>query len=256
MVRSVIVRTAPRGAPRGAVRRALHSGDAPGYQLFADGAAFPPRRFDASPRGTYVGIHRIPSAARDGNGHLDASIGYLIRTADTGDASAARTLFAGLYGELHSIAERELRRGGTGLTLGATTLLHEAYLNIVDREGLEFADRAHFLAYASRAMRGLTIDYARRRQALKRGGEFHLTSSNGDEAAGDAPAAAAPLEELALALDTLGEVDPLLAQLVDLRFFCGFTLVEIAQLRGVSERTVQRDWQKARLLLHHAVQAG
>ena len=103
-------------------------------------------------------------------------------------------------------------------------------------------------------MRGLTIDYARRRRATKRGGEFHITSSNGSEGAGDDRAAAAPLEELALALDTLGEVDPILAQLVDLRFFCGFSLVEIAQLRGVSERTVQRDWRKARLLLHHALQ--
>ena len=103
-------------------------------------------------------------------------------------------------------------------------------------------------------MRGLTIDYVRRRRATKRGGEFHITSASGDEAGDDGRAAAAPLEELALALDTLGEVDPLLAQLVDLRFFCGFSVVEISRIRGVSERTVQRDWQKARLLLHHALQ--
>ena len=107
----------------------------------------------------------------------DVSIGDLIRTAERGDPAAAGALFAALYGELHAIAERQLRRGGPELTLGTTTLLHEAYLNIAEREGVAFASRAHFLGYAARAMRGLTIDYVRRRQAKKRGGEFQITAS-------------------------------------------------------------------------------
>jgi RNA polymerase sigma factor (TIGR02999 family) len=182
-----------------------------------------------------------------------SSIGALIRTADAGDESAATALFAALYDELHGLAERQLRRGGGELTLGTTTLLHEAYLSFADRESASFPDRARFLAYASRAMRGLVVDYARRRQAKKRGGEFHITAV--DEVPTPLADEATPetLDRLAAALDTLGEMSPALAELVDLHFFSGFSLVEIARLRGVSERTVQRDWRKARLLLHRLV---
>ncbi len=183
-----------------------------------------------------------------------APIGELIRTADAGDPAAVDALFASLYRELHAIAERELHRGGGELTLGTTTLLHEAYLNIAQREGIEFATRAQFLAYAARAMRGLMIDYARRRRAKKRGGEFHITSSGAEVASADAPASVEELEQLGTALDALAGADSGLAQLVDLHFFCGFSFGELAELRGVSERTVQRDWRKARLLLHRALQ--
>ena len=189
---------------------------------------------------------------------MHAPVGQLVQTADAGDPAAAGALFATLYRELHAIAERELRRGGSGLTLGTTTLLHEAYLNLATRDGIRFADRAHFLAYASRAMRGLMIDYARRRQAKKRGGEFQITGVS-DEVVADRPGEASDaesLERLGDALETLAQVDPSLANLVDLHFFCGFPLVEIAGLRGVSERTVQRDWRKARLLLHRRLNAS
>ena len=187
---------------------------------------------------------------------VEQLIGRLIRTAESGDGNAADQLFAALYQELHRIAERQLHQGGSELTLGTTTLLHEAYLTIATREGLEFADREHFLAYASKAMRGLTIDYVRRRQATKRGGEFKITSASGEEPSPDDSVSPESLENLSSALDELASVDPQLAQLVDLHFFCGFTLVELAQMRGVSERTVQRDWRKARLLLHHALQGA
>ncbi len=154
-----------------------------------------------------------------------------------------------LYHELHGLAERHLHRGGSGLNLSTTTLLHEAYLNLSARDALAFPDRARFLAYASRAMRGLVIDFARRRRAIKRGSAFEITLTDN--------AAAAPgtenieqLADLGEALDELGKLDPALAELVDLHFFCGMSLAEIAPLRNVSERTVQRDWRKARLLLH------
>jgi RNA polymerase sigma factor (TIGR02999 family) len=181
----------------------------------------------------------------------DPSIGELIRTAEAGDQAAGSILFAALYQELHAIAERQLRRGGSELTLGTTTLLHEAYLNIADREGVQFASRAHFLGYAARAMRGLTIDYVRRRRAKKRGGEFHLTTPGEEAAGGDG--AAEPLERLSEALEKLAESEPDLAQLVDLHFFCGFAFAEVAELKGVSERTIRREWRSARLLLHHTM---
>lgn len=171
------------------------------------------------------------------------------------DAAAPADLFSALYRELHAIAERELRRGGRDLTLGTTTLLHEAYLNMAGRPGLEFASRGHFLGYAARAMRGLLIDYVRRRRAQKRGGEFHLTSSGAEPAAPDAGTSVEELVQLSDALDTLAGLDPALAQLVDLHFFCGFSFTELAGLRGVSVRTVQRDWRKARLLLHRTTEA-
>jgi RNA polymerase sigma factor (TIGR02999 family) len=121
----------------------------------------------------------------------------------------------------------------------ATTLLHEAYLSIANRGELQFPDRARFLGYASRAMRGLIVDYARRRQAKKRGGEFHITRTNGLEAA-DPRTMLTDLDELSEALDQLGKLEPGLAQLVDLHFFCGLTFGEIAALRSVSS-AVQRD---------------
>lgn len=183
---------------------------------------------------------------------MEPSIGGLIDSAESGDGTAADQLFTLLYQELHRIAERQLHQGGSELTLGTTTLLHEAYLNIADREGVTFASRGQFLAYAARAMRGLMLDYARRRQAKKRGGEYQITSSGSDDAA--AEVRPEELERLDSALHTLAAADPALAQLVDLHFFAGFALTELAALQGVSERTIQRNWRKARLLLHRALQ--
>jgi RNA polymerase sigma factor (TIGR02999 family) len=181
-------------------------------------------------------------------------IGELIRTAQAGDPEAADSLFAALYRELHGLAERELRRGGRDLTLGTTTLLHEAYLNIAQREGVAFASRGQFLAYAARAMRGLMIDYVRRCQAKKRGSEFYITASGAERTPAEGAESVEALEALGAALDALAAVDPPLAQLVDLHFFGGLSFAELAELRGVSERTVFRDWRKARLLLHRVLQ--
>lgn len=161
------------------------------------------------------------------------------------------TLFPSLYDELHRMARRELARRGGGVTLGATTLLHETYLDMSGRAGTVFPDRARFMAYASRVMRGLIIDYARNRKAQKRGGEFEITSAAHDvNELADASTDDRELSRLSDALDDLAAIDEGLAQVVDLKFFCGFTFVEIAAMRGVSERTVQRDWEKARIYLH------
>ena len=182
------------------------------------------------------------------------SLATLVARAETGDPAAKDALFATLYGELHRLAQSHLHRSAGPLTLGATTLLHETYLNIASRGELAFPDRARFLAYASRAMRGLVIDYLRTRNASKRGGELTFTSL--DEAQEQPAEEHADLLALSAALDRLATLDPPLAELVDLKFFSGFSFADIAGLRGVSERTVQRDWAKARLILHTYLHAG
>jgi len=181
------------------------------------------------------------------------SLAALVARAETGDPAAKDALFATLYRELHRLAQSHLHRSAGPLTLGATTLLHETYLNIASRDELAFPDRARFLAYASRAMRGLVIHYLRTRNARKRGGELTFTSL--DEAHAQPAEEHADLLALSAALDGLAALDPPLAELVDLKFFSGFSFADIAGLRGVSERTVQRDWAKARLILHTYLQA-
>jgi RNA polymerase sigma factor (TIGR02999 family) len=162
-------------------------------------------------------------------------------------------LFSALYSELHRVAQRELARQGAPVSLGATTLLHEAYLDIVARDGPAFPDRARFMAYAARVMRGLIIDHARNRRALKRGGQFEITSL-----AADVEEHVVDDRELTCiseALDELAKLEPGLAEIVDLKFFCGFSFAEIAGMRSVSERTVQRNWEKARIYLHRSIRA-
>ena len=187
---------------------------------------------------------------------MEYEIEALIRRADQADREAADQLFAMLYNELHRLAEHHLRRGGSGLTLGPTTLLHEAYLNVAGRGAVAFADEPRFLAYASRAMRGLLINYVHRRRAQKRGRQFEITLAGDEQPPADAIRHAEELEKLSDALGELADIEPALTELVDLHFFCGFTFAEIAAMRNVSERTVQRDWRNARLLLQHALLAN
>lgn len=184
---------------------------------------------------------------------METDIHALIERADRSDPAAADALFGMLYAELHRVAEGSLRRAGSSLTLGPTTLLHEAYLNMVGRADAEYPDHARFLGYASRAMRGLVIDYTRRRRAKKRGRELQITLDADLLQSENAVQDALELERLGDALDELALLEPGLAELVDMHFFCGFTFTEISTLRGVSPRTVQRDWRKARLLLHRSL---
>ena len=185
---------------------------------------------------------------------VEPSLSALVASAEGGDRRALDALFAALYSELHRLARRQLSRGAGGMTLGTTTLLHEAYLDMAGREGEAFPDRGRFMAYAARVMRGLIIDYSRSRQAHKRGGQFEIAPLEGDVA--DPAADHRELTRISEALDELATVDPLLAQVVDLKFFCGFSLAEIAAMRGLSERTVQRHWEKARIYLHGRLGPG
>lgn len=182
---------------------------------------------------------------------MGSSVGSLMRAAEQGEGSAAEALFSKLYSELHSLARRELARRGAAASLGVTTLLHEAYLDMAARNGASFPDRPRFMAYAAKVMRGLIIDHARSRRAQKRGGLFEITAIG---AADDKEAVDGhELTQIGEALDELAKSEPALAEIVDMKFFCGFSFDEIAVMRGVSERTVQRMWEKARIYLHRTI---
>jgi RNA polymerase sigma factor (TIGR02999 family) len=186
---------------------------------------------------------------------MKKSIADLFEAVERGEAPASEALFSALYDELHRLARRVLARHGPTGTLGASTLLHEAYLEIAGRHDRSFPDRPRFMAYAARVMRGLIIDHVRSRHAQKRGGKFELTTFNTDvrdnHAVDDRE-----LKRVSEALDELAETDPSLAEVVDLKFFCGFSFAEIAAMRGVSERTVQRTWEKARIYLHASIRTN
>ncbi len=171
--------------------------------------------------------------------------------AERGNVSAAEALFIQLYSELHSLARRELARRGAAVTLSPTTLLHEAYLDIASRNDASFPDEARFMGYAARVMRGLIIDYARNRHALKRGGQFEITRIGNEPV--EALADEQELTPISEALDELAKTEPSLAEVVDLKFFCGFSFAEIAAMHGSSERSVQRKWEKARIYLYRCL---
>jgi len=163
----------------------------------------------------------------------------------------ANTLFNELYSELHRLARSALRGQLSQPGLGATTLLHEAYLSISGRQDVSFVDRARFMGYAARVMRGLIIDDVRRHRSQKRGGPFEIISLRTFH--GEVATDRRMILRINDALDELAAVEPELADVIELKFFCGLSFAEIAALRGVSERTVQRQWEKGRLYLHQAI---
>jgi RNA polymerase sigma factor (TIGR02999 family) len=159
---------------------------------------------------------------------------------------ATDALFSSLYFELHRLAKMELARQGGLARISVTTLLHEAYLDMAGRE-TSFPDRARFMGYSARVMRGLIIDHIRTYAAIKRGAEFEITSLSAD--INEEPVDVIELFLISDALDDLARIEPELAELVDLKFFCGFSFAEVAALQKLSERTVQRRWERARIYL-------
>lgn len=157
---------------------------------------------------------------------MESKISEMMGAADRGDLPAATALLTVLYAELHRLAKRELARHGGPLTLGATTLLHEAYLDMAARDGPSFPDRAWCMGYAAQVMRGLIIDHARSRRAQKHGGGFELTTFDTDVRENRVDDQ--ELARVGVALDELAQTDSDLAPVVDLRFSCGFGLAEIA----------------------------
>lgn len=163
----------------------------------------------------------------------------------------ADALFESLYDDLRRLARREVWRNGARDFVGTSTLVHEAWLEISRRPSLSFEEPGRFLAYATQTMRGLVIDRVRARHAQKRGGGLDITSL--DTHAAEQVLQPVQLQHVSEALDELAAIEPELAQVVDLKFFCGFTLAEVARMLGVSERTAQRHWEKARLMLYQAI---
>jgi RNA polymerase sigma factor (TIGR02999 family) len=171
----------------------------------------------------------------------------------SGSRESLNRLVPQLYEELRMIAHRQIARRASGGTLETTGLVHEAYLKVVDQPRAARHDRAHFLALASLAMRHVLVDRAKARRRLKRGGDFGRITFDEDRiAVDDQPQALLDLDD---ALTWLGELEPRLARVVECRFFGGLTEEEIAEALGVTVRTVQRDWVKARMLLRRELES-
>ena len=182
-------------------------------------------------------------------------ITVMLDAARGGDREAMDRVLATLYQELHGMARRQLAGQQQGHTLDATALVHEAYLKLIGRDpgSVQFDDRSHFFAYAASAMRSVIVDYARQRLAQKRGGDLHRVTELPDDIEGGFS-----LDEdmlgLDRALEQLSAVDPRLTKVVELRYFAGLSELDIAALLERSERSVRRDWQKARMYLLASLQ--
>lgn len=182
----------------------------------------------------------------------DVDVTELIGRAGRGEKDAADRLFAAVYKDLHRVAERVLRRGDGGMH--TTSLVHDAYLKLRRPEALNQHDRQHFFAVAARAMRQIVIDHARERAAAKRGGEFDFSSLDSSAIQVAASGRSEQLLALDESLGRLAEVDPDLARLVELRFFAGLDLGELSRILDRSERSLKRDWRRARAFLLAEVQ--
>jgi RNA polymerase sigma factor (TIGR02999 family) len=178
-------------------------------------------------------------------------ITVLIRAASEGDERAADQLYERLYADLRRLARARLRAGGRDAILDTSVVVHEAYVRLVRAGSVKAADRGQFLAYAARAIRSVVVDFVRERNADRRGG--------GATAASLSDGVMAPKRDdheilrVHEALNRLGRLDAALARLVEMRYFAGFDVREIADVLGVSERTVERQWQKARAFLFEAL---
>ncbi len=178
-----------------------------------------------------------------------ATITMLIERANLGDAQAMNAIFAALYPELHGLARARLRRNAPFTLLDTTALLHESYLRLVKLGELKVENRGHFLAYAARTMRSVVVDFARQRLAERRGGGQPNLPLDTDIGANATHSGEEEIVRVHDALLELADVDPRLVRVVEMRYFGGLTENEVGAALGVTERTVRRDWEKARLLL-------
>ena len=168
-----------------------------------------------------------------------------------GDGAALGELMPLVYEELRRLAHRCMIRERPGHTLQTSALIDEAYLRLVDQRNIRWQDRAHFFGIAARLMRQILVDYARKRRYAKRGGDAHQVPL--DEAIIVSKERAADVVALDDALKSLAEIDPRQSQIVELRFFGGLSIEETAEVLGVSEGTVRRDWALAKAWLHDAI---
>ena len=181
----------------------------------------------------------------------NASVTELLVKARSGDSSALANVFPLIYGELHRLAEVQLRREPDGHTLSPTALVHEAYMRLIDYSRMEWNGRSHFMSVAATAMRRILVDHARGARSLKRGGGLQRVSLDSVELGTDERA------ELLIVVDDalvrLKEVNARLAQVVECRFFGGMTEEETAEALGIGLRTAKRDWAKAKSWLFREI---
>jgi RNA polymerase sigma factor (TIGR02999 family) len=186
------------------------------------------------------------------SGVVMSEITMLIQAARADDPAALDRLFSALYDDLRQLARSKLRRATPMTSLDTTALVHESYLRFLKAGELKVEDRPHFLAYAARVMRSIVVDIIRQRMADRRGGDAIQVTLNTNIA----ESVSARDDEVILvndALEELGKIDPRLVKVVEMRYFAGMREDEIAESLGVSTRTVERDWEKARLFLYRAL---
>jgi RNA polymerase sigma factor (TIGR02999 family) len=183
--------------------------------------------------------------------NVTSSLTQLIHRAQQGDLEATDALYASTYADLRRLAHSRLRAGSRHTLLDTCSLVHESFVRFAVSRHLRLEDRVHFMRWAAQVMRSVIVDFARRRLAGRRGGgaarvtldvELAVTATGEEEILG-----------VHQALDRIAAVDPRLTQVVEMRYFGGLTEPEIAEALGITERTVRRDWQKARLLLREAL---
>ena len=177
----------------------------------------------------------------------------LIRRAQRGDDEAAEALLAATYRDLHRLARARLRAGGRSVLLDTTSLVNEWYLRFVASQGAEIQDRVHFIRHAANVMRSVIVDFARRHNAARRGGgapHASLTFQVADERR----AGEEQILQIHETLESLVELDRRMAEIAEMRLFAGMSAAEIAETLDVSERTVRREWEKARHWLAEALE--
>jgi RNA polymerase sigma factor (TIGR02999 family) len=179
----------------------------------------------------------------------------LLAAAQDGQQAALDRLFELLYPELRGIAAQRMRRTDERMLLDTTSLVHECYLRLLKLDELALNDRAHFLAYAAKVMRSVVVDIAREQQAQRRGGGLAFVTLDTGVASG-LPSGEDEVLHIHEALEELGAIDPRLVKVVEMRYFVGLDHSEIAAALGLSTRTVERDWERARSFLFDALKQG
>jgi RNA polymerase sigma factor (TIGR02999 family) len=213
--------------------------------------AEPARRADGASKSRHTSVGRCTlEPARPAVDNADAPLTDLLQLAARGEPGALDEVFAALYPELRQIAHARLRSQGGVAHLETTALVHESFLRLVEARRLEVSGRKHFFTYAAKTMRNIIVDFAREQLSERRGGgepTLQLTPTlAGTVPSGDGDVTLIRINDALLELE---KVDPLLTQVVEMRYFAGYTEVEIAELLGSSERTVRRQWEKARAFL-------
>ncbi|MEZ5988441.1 MAG: sigma-70 family RNA polymerase sigma factor [Planctomycetota bacterium] len=178
----------------------------------------------------------------------------VLQDVSAGRSPNAEELMPLLYDEFHALAERQLAKEPKGITLQPTALVHEVFLKLVDQDRVDWKGRTHFFAIGAKAMRRILVDHARRRKRLKRGGDRSRVEL--DEGVALSPERDEDLLALHEALEKLEGLDERQARIVELRFFGGLTVEEVAEVLGVSKRTVEADWTVVRAWLRRELDAG